>query len=157
MPKLGVSLLGTVRFEVDGAPCAIATRKAVALCAYLAVTNRPQQRESLAALLWPDFDGTRAKASLRRALADIKRGLGDGWLVADRKTVQLNPKATIEVDVHQFHELLAGFQTESLKIQSPEPLAHAVALYQADFLAGFSIKNCERFDEWQSDQPHWFF
>ena len=149
MPKLGVSLLGTVLFEVDGVPCAIATRKAVALFAYLAVTNRPQQRASLAALLWPDFDGTRAKASLRRALADIKRGLGDGWLIADRKTVQLNPQAAIHADVHQFRDLISSSQTEPQKVQSPEPLMQAIALYQADFLAGFSIKNCEQFDEWQ--------
>ena len=59
MSDLRLLLLGSPRIEQDGAPVEIRRRKAIALCAYLAVTGEPHRRESLAALLWPDYDESR--------------------------------------------------------------------------------------------------
>ena len=75
-----ISVLGSPRIERDGAVVTFDTRKAIALIAYLAVTGRPQRRETLAALLWPDADETRARSALRRTLSVVKQGLGEAAL-----------------------------------------------------------------------------
>jgi len=75
-----VMLLGPPRVERDGAAVAFDTRKAVALLAYLAVVQRPTSREGLAALLWPESDGTDARNALRRTLSVLRSGLADRGL-----------------------------------------------------------------------------
>ena len=46
-----ISLLGAPRIEVGGEPIEVDTRKAIALLAYLAVTQRRHTRDALAGLL----------------------------------------------------------------------------------------------------------
>ena len=86
---MSVRLLGPVEVAVDGRPVAFDTRKAVALLAYLAVVRRPTSREGLAALLWPESDGTDARNALRRTLSVLRSGLADRSLVVDRSAVAL--------------------------------------------------------------------
>ncbi len=83
------SVLGAPRIERDGAVVAFDTRKATALLGYLAVTARPQRRETLAALLWPDADETRARSALRRTLSVIRKELGDLGPTITRDEVEL--------------------------------------------------------------------
>lgn len=64
-----VQLFGAPRVLRDGQPVVFDTRKAVALLAHLAVTGTRHRRESLAGLLWPEADPTRARATLRRTLS----------------------------------------------------------------------------------------
>ena len=66
---LAVAVLGAPRIERDGPLVRFDTRKAVALLGYLAIDGRPHRRETLAALLWPDADETRARSALRRTLS----------------------------------------------------------------------------------------
>ena len=160
MTQLSLHLLGPPRLELDWTPIHIPRRKAMALLAYLAVTRQPHSRDSLAALLWPENDGSSARAGLRRMLSHLKRNLGDGWLVADRETVRLNTENDPPTG-KSFRLDVAEFQ---VKLQLPESHNHpptvtcpnclpaledAVALYQDDFMAGFSLKDCPAYDEWQ--------
>ena len=78
MSRLALYLLGPPCFELAGRPVHIPRRKAVALLAYLAVTARSHRRESLAALLWPEYDHRRARADLRRTLSVLNQTLGSG-------------------------------------------------------------------------------
>ena len=64
-PALEVRLLGPVDVRFDGSPLRVDTRKALALLAYLVVTDRPASRVSLATLLWPDSDDDGARGALR--------------------------------------------------------------------------------------------
>ena len=79
---LRLSVLGSPQVQSDGAPIEVDTRKATALLVYLAVTGRPQGRDALAGLLWPEYDQERARAALRRTLSVLKKALGGRWLAA---------------------------------------------------------------------------
>ena len=89
MSRLALYLLGPPRVERgppggEGEPVHIGRRKMVALLAYLAVTGRGHRRDSLATLLWPEYDQSRALAYLRRILSMLRKALGDEWLNVDR-------------------------------------------------------------------------
>lgn len=145
--------MGVPRLEHDGARIEVDTRKAIALLAYLAVTRRRQARDSLAGLLWPEYNQTRARAALRRTLSSLSVARAAGWLVADRESVDLL-RDEVWVDVDRFHELLAECRTHGhpegeVCPECLRPLSEAVALYRDDFLAGFALRDSAAFDDWQ--------
>jgi DNA-binding SARP family transcriptional activator len=80
MEPLRISLLGTPLIEVDGRPLAVDTRKAIAMLAFLAVTDRAHSRAVVADLLWPELDGARGGAALRRTLSTLRTALGEDRL-----------------------------------------------------------------------------
>ena len=107
MFRTTILLLGTPRIEHNGVPVEVDTRKAIALAAYLAVTKQSHTRDALAGLLWPEYNQSRARAALRRTLSSLGKARAEGWLRADRESVDLDHD-TIWVDVTRFHDLLAG-------------------------------------------------
>lgn len=78
METLELKWLGPPRVKVDGRPVRLETRKVSALLAVLSLDRRPQSREYLATLLWPQFDSRRAPANPRRALTSLQASLGTG-------------------------------------------------------------------------------
>ena len=137
---LGLALLGPPVVRRDGAPVTFDTRKATALLALLAVTGREHSREQLADLLWPEADSTKGRASLRRTLSVTAAAMGDG-LIISRAAVALEP-AMVRVDVREFRALIGRPDAASLE--------QAVQLYRGDFLAGFTLRGCPDFEEWQA-------
>ena len=107
-----------------------ATRKAEALLAYLALApGRAHARASLYGLLWGDREEEQARGSLRYALTDIRKGLGDhhGVLRTERDVVSLKADA-VTVDAVEFERLARS--------DVPAALEQAVSLYKGDLLAG---------------------
>jgi DNA-binding SARP family transcriptional activator len=160
MSRLALYLLGPPRIERDGKPVTIRRRKAVALLAYLAVTGECHTRDALATLCWPESDQSRARASLRAALASLKSALGEGWadgnhpLDVDREAIGLNPDAEVWLDVAEFQGLLAECRTHShppdhVCVACLSPLADAAELYRDGFMVGFTLPDSPAFDEWQ--------
>jgi DNA-binding SARP family transcriptional activator len=148
-----ISLLGAPRVEHDGGELEVDTRKAIALLAYLALTRRRQARDSLAGLLWPEYNQMRARAALRRTLSSLGAARAAGWLVADRESVDL-ARDGIWVDVDRFRELLGECRTHGhaeteVCARCLPALSEAVALYRDDFLAGFALRDSAAFDDWQ--------
>ncbi|HLE26902.1 MAG TPA: tetratricopeptide repeat protein [Anaerolineales bacterium] len=149
MPRLTLHLFGPPRLELDGVQVETDRRKALALLAYLAVTRQSHTREALAALFWPEREPSRAYAYLRRALWEVNQAVGEGWVLADRETVSLNPDADWRLDVAQFQELLARRREAGGNCAACLPLlTEAAALYQDHFLSGFGLKDAPGFDEW---------
>lgn len=136
--QVSLSLLGPPRVEKDGRVVEFDTRKAVAILAYLALEGGTQPRDRLAAMLWPDADDERARASLRRTLSPLRTALGEDVLVADTVSVGLGARE-VATDVELFRALVRDGK-----------LGEAVALYRGDLLAGFSLKDSPQFDEWQA-------
>ena len=152
----GVELffLGSPRIEREGVPVKLDTRKAIALMGYLAVTGESHRRDTLAALLWPDADQTRARAALRRTLSALNRALAGEGLKVDREAIGLERNAGLWVDLVQFRsrlaECLAHLHTAAEVCDvCLTPLTGAVELYRGDFLSGFSLRDSPAFDDWQ--------
>jgi DNA-binding SARP family transcriptional activator len=138
--ELSLALLGPPVVRRDGTPVTFDTRKATALLALLAVTGREHSREQLADLLWPEADSVKGRASLRRTLSVTAAAMGDGIAIS-RAAVALDP-ATVRVDVRDFETLITQPDAASLE--------RAVQLYRGDFLAGFTLRGCPDFEEWQA-------
>jgi DNA-binding SARP family transcriptional activator/tetratricopeptide (TPR) repeat protein len=137
---LRLALLGPPRIERDGSPVHFDTRKAVALLALVSMAEQPLSRERLATMFWPDSDDERARGALRRTLSVTAAGVGDALLVT-RATVAVQ-KHQVQVDAVEFRRLLARGDLVALD--------KACALYRDDFLAGFAVRDCPDFDDWQS-------
>lgn len=153
LPHLVIRLLGPPQIELDGKLVSVETRKAIALLAYLAVTGQAQSRSTVAALLWPDSDETRAKATLRRTLTALNNAIGKQWLIADRNTLTLPPQPDLTIDLHRFAALLAQCPQEVDEHSCGKCLPllqEAVGLVHGDFLSGFTLTDSSEFDDWQA-------
>ena len=154
MARLSIFVLGSPRFELDERPISLPRRKATALLVYLAVTGDRHRREMLATFFWPDSDQARAYAYLRNTLWEINRALGEGWLIADRDSVGINPEAGIYLDLQNFRALLAQVPshthfTEETCQECTNVLEAATRLYRGDFISGFGLPDSPAFDDWQ--------
>lgn len=154
MASLAVYVLGAPRIERAGVVVTADTRKAVALLAYLIVTGKPQSRDTLATLLWPDYGQSQARATLRRTLSALNKTLDGPWLVSGREVVSLRDQDDLWTDVAEFLGLLAETQAHEHApgAECDDCLVHltaAVGNYGDDFLAGFALRDSETFEEWQ--------
>ncbi|MEM7115366.1 MAG: protein kinase [Chloroflexota bacterium] len=150
---LNIYLLGTPRFVSNGRSIPIQRRKIIALLAYLAQTNNPHSRESLATLLWPEHNQSAALKNLRRELSRLKKSVADELIIADRLHIGLNPEH-LATDVRQFETAVSLVKQHNHFPQQKcpdclEALTTAVSLHNADFMSGFNLPDAPEFDEWQ--------
>ncbi len=138
-----MALLGSPVTETGGTPLAVDTRKATALLSYLAVEGGTHNRDSLAGLLWPEYDGERARAALRRTLSTLRAALGGEWLAVLRDSISLT-RERVWLDVDEARRLAAVGDLASLEA--------AAALHRGVFLSGFGLRDSPAFDSWQSFQ-----
>jgi len=127
-PSLKISLLGGFRASRPGEDVVpFASKKAQALLAYLAVEReRPQTRETLAALLWGNTGEDRARHNLRQSLSRIRQSFGD--IVAGRAELLSLDSAMCATDVAEF-DGLSGAET-------CDELRRCLDLYRGEFLSG---------------------
>ena len=140
LPDVQVRLFGPPRIEREGALVAVDTRKALGLLAYLVIGGRPQSRDHLATLLWPESDQTRARSALRRTLSALNGALGGRGLQIERESLTFTGDG-VWVDVTGFERAAASDEVDGLM--------RAADLASGEFLAGFSLKDSPEFDEWQ--------
>ena len=150
---LAFQFLGPPQLILDNEPINVNRRSIVALLSYLTVNDSGQakrvySRESLSALLWPDYDQVKAFTNLRHTLWEIQKTFGPDWLIANRETIGLQQDANVSVDVHQFESLLVESQAqEDVSLRIPL-LRECARLYRHHFLAGFTLKSAPTFEEW---------
>ena len=145
MGQLQLRLFGA--FELrrgDGQHVQLATKKAKALLAYLAVQlGQPQQRAKLAAIFWEESSEEQARESLRQTLTLLRKALSpeaSERLLVHGDTLAL-ASAVCSIDIHEFEGLAASTQTKNLE--------RAVQLYRGEFLEGFHLRATE-FERWLS-------
>jgi DNA-binding SARP family transcriptional activator len=127
MVRIGV--LGPLSLERDGQALSLPVgRPARTLLGWLALHRGTHSRADVAATLWPDVRDDSARGSLRVALVDLRRALGDAAddvVAATRSQVGLRDSPELEVDAWEFAALLAAGQEES-----------ALALWRGELLEG---------------------
>jgi DNA-binding SARP family transcriptional activator len=157
MAHLSVSLLGPLEVTLDGElVTGFKYDKARALLAYLIVeSDRAQRRDTLAALLWPDYPDRSARANLRNALSNLRAALGDrragendtisSFLQVTRESIRFNTASNYWLDVKAFETCVHLDREE-------RPMTHcleeAIDLYRGRFLEGFSIPDSAAFEDW---------
>lgn len=155
MAQLALYLFGAPRMEVDGVERYIRRRKAVALLAYLAVTQQPHSRDALATLFWPEYDQTNARTNLRRTLSSLYRALDRNWLEIDRTAIRLHSEGELWVDIWHFQHALTACQRHGHDHNQLCPdclplLQQATELYHTGFMTGFTLADSPDFDDWQA-------
>jgi DNA-binding SARP family transcriptional activator len=120
----------------EGGPHPQPGAKELALLTYLALEPGPHTREELAGLLWGESTDSEARASLRQALKHLRSQIGDTVRI-DRAVVELS--GTLVCAVRDFQQKV---------LQEP---ARAASTDIPRFLAGFSVRNAPRFDEWLTE------
>ncbi|HEX5465543.1 MAG TPA: AAA family ATPase [Candidatus Limnocylindrales bacterium] len=149
-----VALLGPPIVARDGQPIRVDTRKAIALLAYLAVSERPSPRPALCSLLWPEYDEPNARGALRRTLSVLNAALGGEGLAIERSTIGIVPAAVV-LD-------LAQARTALVRVEAHHPdgrtggcrrclaeLRAAAALVRGDFMEGFGLRDSEPYEAWE--------
>jgi len=147
---LEIVALGGLRIQHGGVPITgLLTRKTQALLCYLALAG-VHSREELAGLLWGEASQANARASLRRALSDLRQALAPHMLLGYSE-VALNRDLPHRMDATEFRHGVAQAGIEqgyALTEDSAAALDQAVALYRGDFLAGFHVHQAPAFEEW---------
>jgi predicted ATPase/DNA-binding SARP family transcriptional activator len=120
----------------------------------MVVQGKPERRERLASIFWPEMSRASAFAQLRQALWEIHRKLGSEWLLADREKIIALPPANLWLDIGEFRRQLASCLTHNHPKHAVCPqcipaLHKAVELYRGDFLEGFGLDDSAEFDDWQ--------
>ncbi len=135
-PSLKLRLLGPPGLEVNGQPRHLATRKALALLAFLAVERAGATRGQLVALLWPENPEELARASLRQEVSRLGKLLGPALQKDGQQLLRLDP-CWIEVDLWAFQEALATGRYRT-----------ALQLYRGPFLQGLQPREAASFEHW---------
>jgi len=156
---LRLYLFGMPRLEYQQSPVPIDRRKALALAAYLGVFETRQSREVIVSLLWSDLDQEHGRSALRSTLHSLTAPVPFEWIQSDRDSITLN-REHVWIDTDEFRRLLVasrshGHPIDTLCDQCVELYERAAALYQGEFLAGFSLADSLEFDEWQRTQRDW--
>lgn len=136
----GVELRGVER---DAADHVLAQAKLSALLAFLALSpaHRPQRRDRIVGLLWPEMDQTRARAALRKAVHALRAALGaDALLSRGDEEIGLAVSA-VWCDAA---ELAAAADSGKMML--------AVELYRGELMPGFHLTGCAEFERWLDEE-----
>lgn len=139
---LTMRLLGPPELSLGGRPLTLRRRKAIALLAYLALTEQPAARETVSLLFAGESSESLALQSLRVQLAELREQLAE-HLILSRQTLAFNREAPHRIDVREFEHRLAEASADDRPA-----LAAATDLYRGDLLAGLTIQNASGFDAW---------
>src|SRR5947209_8412983 len=134
-PPLTLRLFGACEVMVHGRPLPpLRYRKDLWLLALLALRHdREVARDGLAALFWPDAEGSQARYYLRRSLSNLRRALGS----EARRLLTPTPR-TVRLDLSDaFCDLLAydAALAQAAGSATPEEsLQQAISLHRGPFL-----------------------
>ena len=144
---LEVTLLGRLAVQLDGKPISrFRSQAEIALLAYLAHSGQAHNREELADLLW-DADSTeQVLSNLRTVLARLRKRSGN-HLIVTRRTIEVTSQVHQQTDSSRFQSLLAGVGRD-MSAGSMNQLSQGLDLYKGEFMAGFSLPNAPRFNDW---------
>ncbi|TME01187.1 MAG: hypothetical protein E6I80_23305 [Chloroflexi bacterium] len=169
MSQLQLSLLGTPVVKHGERTLTFSTRKALALLAYLAVEGGMHPRKTLSESFWPELDAEHGRAALRATLFELRKLLershGPGeraHLLVERDTLGFDQGSPLVLDLRLVEsaskqvgrgiEPLVGQAREALLQQ----LEQATRQVRGPFLAGFTLRDSQFFDDWTRQQREYW-
>jgi len=141
-----LKLLGPFDLTRSENPVTLSSSKLSGLLAYLAVADRPVQREEVAALLWGSHFDEQARQNIRQALVRLRKAVGPDLLISNDNTLSLD-SSLLESDIADAERLARTGTVDALQA--------AANLLQGGFLAGIDIRE-PLFEEWLTRERHRF-
>ncbi len=146
---LHINLLGNPKVSFGNDTPLQIPKKLLALLAYVTMQQQTVQRSKLILLFWSDVSDESARRSLRTALSELKKFLGEHFEVT-RQEVGLDWEKPISVDALELQESLSSKPIDLKKLQA------AIAFYRGDFLADIELKDSLEFGDWLLNQQEHF-
>ena len=163
MCQLQLSLFGVPEVKHSQTTLTFSTRKALALLVYLAVDGGLHPRKALSESFWAELDAEHGRAALRATLLELRRlfershEAGEqAHLLIERDTLGIAQDSSLVLDL-RFVEA-AGKLVEH-GVASPvgqaretllARLEQAARLVRGPFLAGFTLRDSQFFDDWST-------
>src|SRR6266581_3841552 len=170
MSQLQLSLLGTPVVKHGERTLTFSTRKALALLAYLAVEGGMHTRKTLSESFWPELDAEHGRAALRATLLELRKLLErchepgeQSHLHIERDTLGIEHASQPILDIRFIESVskLAGRQVEPFKDQAGgelmTQLEQATRLARGPFLASFTLRDSQFFDDWMRQQREYCY
>src|SRR5437660_5890749 len=169
MSQLHLSLLGTPVVKHGEHTLTFSTRKALALLVYLAVEGGLHPRKTLSEAFWPELDAQHGRAALRATLFELRKLLegshGPGeqaHLLVERDMLGFDQGSSLLLDLRLVEsaskQLARG--TPPLADQAREELLaqleRATRLARGPFLASFTLRVSQFFDDWTRQQREYW-
>lgn len=130
--RLTISLFGGVTLHYGGRRIALQSRKAEALLGYLALSAKQREsRERIVGLLWSETDESKARASLRQVLKNLRSvldELGFEGFSTDHTDVSLEADA-VDLDVRSIVASLATDRLSDALLERPRITESLLAGY----------------------------
>src|SRR5712692_1563643 len=169
MSQLQLSLLGVPVVKHGERTLTFSTRKALALLVYLAVEGGTHTRKTLSESFWPELDAEHGRAALRATLLELRKLLerchGPGeraHLQVERDTLGLEQDSSLILDIRLVESVSkqAGRRVEPLAGEVDgellAQLEQAARLARGPFLAGFTLRDSQFFDDWtRQHREYW--
>src|SRR2546425_830535 len=169
MSQLQLSLLGTPVVKHGERTLTFSTRKAMALLIYLAVEGGMHPRKTLSESFWPELDAEHGRAALRATLLELRKLLershGPGeqaHLLVERETLGVDQGSLLVLDLRVVESASKqiGRGIEPLADQAREALLaqleQATRQAHGPFLAGFTLRDSQFFDDWARQQREYW-
>lgn len=131
----GVELRGV---DARQAGAVMGQPKVAGLLAFLAMApqRRPQLRDRLVGVFWPELDQTHARTALRKAVHVLRKTFGNDTIVGrGEEDVALNPAFWCDA-------------TEFARACNNSQMGRALELYAGDLMPGFYLTDCTEFERW---------
>src|SRR5437660_3513957 len=169
MSQLQLSLLGTPLVKHGERTLTFSTRKALALLVYLAVEGGTHPRKTLSEAFWPELDAEHGRAALRATLFELRRLFESthepgerAHLLVERDTLGFDQGSLLVLDLRLVESASkqVGRGIEPLASQAHEAwlaqLEQATHLARGPFLAGFTLRDSQFFDDWtRQERESW--
>src|SRR5947207_13688960 len=169
MSQLQLSLLGTPVVKHGERTLTFSTRKALALLVYLAVEGGIHPRKTLSESFWPELDAEHGRAALRATLLELRKLLershapGErAHLLVERDTLGFDQGSPLILDLRLVESASkqVGRGVEPLEGQGHgellAQLEQATRLARGPFLASFTLRDSQFFDDWTRQQREYW-
>src|SRR3989442_1720507 len=169
MSQLHLSLLGEPIVKHGEDTLTFSTRKALALLVFLVVEGGTHTRKTLYESFWPELDAEHGRAALRATLLELRKSLehchepGErAHLLVERDTLGIEQGSQLVLDLRLIESVSkqAGRLVEPFKDQAGgellAQLEQATRLARGPFLAGFTLRDSQFFDDWtRQHREYW--